>query len=115
MKKDLTYVQTCVCDTIRQRRWRAGFSSPWPLLGVEGKAHWRASARLRCAPHLQSGVKEKVSISGDLWSSNGMGLFGIYAYRITKMWVMEKALFGLVVCDDKRSGPPDPHPAAHIY
>ena len=48
---------------------------------------------------LQSGVK--VSISGDLWSSNGMGLFGIYAHGITETWVMEKALIGLVACDDK--------------
>ena len=43
----------------------------------------------------------KPSISGDLWSDNGMGLFGIYAHGITETWVMEKALIGLVACDDK--------------
>jgi hypothetical protein len=65
------------------------------LLGVEGKA----LARDFVVRLLQSGVK--VSISGDLWSSNGMGLFGIYAHGITETWVMEKALIGLVACDDK--------------
>ena len=44
---------------------------------------------------IKSGVKP--SISGDLWSDNGMGLFGIYAHGITETWVMEKALIGLVV------------------
>jgi len=48
---------------------------------------------------IKSGVKP--SISGDLWSDNGMGLFGIYAHGITETWVMEKALIGLVACDDK--------------
>ena len=49
---------------------------------------------------LKSGVKP--SISGDLWSENGMGLFGIYAHGFTETWVMEKALIGLVACETKR-------------
>ena len=48
---------------------------------------------------LKSGVK--VSISGDLWSSRGMCLFGIYADGITETWDMEKALIGLVACSDE--------------
>ena len=51
------------------------------------------------------------SISGDLWSDNGMGLFGIYAHGITETWVMEKALIGLVACDDK--APPSSHTLAN--
>ena len=42
---------------------------------------------------IKSGVKP--SISGDLWSEGGMGLFGIFAHGITDTWVMEKALIGL--------------------
>ena len=49
---------------------------------------------------LKSGVKP--TISGDLWSESGMGLFGIYAHGITETWVMEKALIGLVACESKR-------------
>ena len=72
------------------------------LLGAEGKALGRDFiVRL-----IQSGVK--VSISGDLWSDGGMGLFGIYAHGITETWEMEKALIGLVACDEKR------HTAANI-
>ena len=49
---------------------------------------------------LRSGVKP--SITGDLWSDGGMGLFGIYAHGITETWVMEKVLIGLVACESKR-------------
>ena len=66
------------------------------LLGAEGKAlGLDFIVRL-----LKSGVKP--SISGDLWSEGGMGLFGIYAHGITESWVMEKALIGLVSCSSDR-------------
>mgnify|MGYP007078133770 CR=1 FL=1 len=66
------------------------------ILGAEGKAIGRdLIVRL-----LKSGVKP--SISGDLWSESGMGLFGIYAHGITETWVMEKALIGLVACASDR-------------
>ena len=66
------------------------------LLGSEGKALGRDFiVRL-----LNSGVKP--SISGDLWSEGGMGLFGIYAHGITDTWKMEKALIGLVACESER-------------
>ena len=42
------------------------------LLGAEGKAIAR-DFLVRC---LSSGVKILISITGDLWSENGMGLFG---------------------------------------
>ena len=48
------------------------------LLGLEGKALGRPLiVRL-----IKSGVKP--SISGDLWSEGGMGLFGIYAHGISE-------------------------------
>ena len=50
-----------------------------------------------CRAIIKSGVKP--SISGDLWSEGGMGLFGIFAHGITETWVMEKALIGLVACE----------------
>ena len=66
------------------------------LLGQEGKALGRDFlVRL-----IKSGVKP--SISGDLWSDSGMGLFGIFAHGITETWVMEKALIGLVACEKDR-------------
>ena len=66
------------------------------LLGLEGKALGRDFiVRL-----LKSGVKP--SISGDLWSEGGMGLFGIFAHGITETWVIEKALIGLVACEKER-------------
>ena len=65
------------------------------MLGLEGKALGRDFVvRL-----LKSGVRP--SISGDLWSEGGMGLFGIYAHGITETFVMEKALIGLVACSDE--------------
>lgn len=76
------------------------------LLGDEGKA----LARDFIVRLIKSGVKP--SISGDLWSDNGMGLFGIYAHGITETWVMEKALIGLVACDDKVP-PPSSHTLAN--
>ena len=66
------------------------------LLGHAGKALGRDFlVRL-----IKSGVKP--SISGDLWSDSGMGLFGIYAHGITDTWVLEKALIGLVACESER-------------
>ena len=66
------------------------------LLGSEGKALGRDFiVRL-----IKSGVKP--SISGDLWSESGMGLFGIFAHGITETWQMEKALIGLVACEKER-------------
>ena len=66
------------------------------LLGAEGKALGRDFiVRL-----IKSGVKP--TISGDLWSDGGMGLFGIYAHGISESWVMEKALIGLVACETER-------------
>ena len=66
------------------------------LLGQEGKALGRDFVvRL-----LKSGVKP--SITGDLWSEGGMGLFGIYAHGISETWVIEKALIGLVACEAER-------------
>ena len=55
-----------------------------------------------CSVHGPSASGVKPSISGDLWSDNGMSLFGIYAHGITDMWVMEKALIGLVACEKER-------------
>ena len=66
------------------------------LLGKEGMALGRDFVvRL-----LNSGVKP--SISGNLWSEGGIGLFGIYAHGISETWVMEKALIGLVACESER-------------
>ena len=65
-------------------------------MGAEGKALGRDFImRL-----IKSGVKP--SISGDLWSDNGMGLFGIFAHGITETWVVEKKLIGLVACETER-------------
>ena len=49
---------------------------------------------------IKSGVRP--TITGDLWSDNGMGLFGIYAHGITETWKLEKALIGLVACETER-------------
>ena len=49
---------------------------------------------------IKSGVR--TTITGDLWSDNGMGLFGIYAHGITETWKLEKALIGLVACETER-------------
>ena len=65
------------------------------LLGAEGKAIAR-DFLVRC---LASGVK--ISITGDLWSENGMGLFGIFAHGMPA-YEMEKALIGLVACESER-------------
>ena len=72
-------------------------SNELKLLGHEGKALGRDFiVRL-----IKSGVKP--SISGDLWSEGGMGLFGIFAHGITETWVMEKALIGfMVACEKER-------------
>ena len=67
------------------------------LLGAEGKAIIGRDFVVRL---IKSGVKP--SISGDLWSDSGMGLFGIYAHGITDTWVMEKTLIGLVACEAER-------------
>jgi hypothetical protein len=64
-----------------------------------------------------SGVK--ISITGDLWSENGMGLFGIYAHGMPE-FKMEKALIGLVACESEvchrhRHRPPSHKRAPHTY
>ena len=76
------------------------------LLGSDGKA----VARDFIKRLLRSGVK--VTISGDLWSDHGMGLFGIYAHGITETWVIEKALIGLVACETKTK---EPHRGEHHH
>ena len=71
------------------------------LLGAEG----RTAGRNMCVNLLKSGVK--LTITGDLWSENGMGLFGIYAHGILEStdekgeekWAMVKSLIGLVACE----------------
>lgn len=45
-----------------------------------------------------SGIK--ISITGDLWSENGMGLFGIYAHGMPE-FKMEKALIALIACESE--------------
>ena len=82
---------------------------------AEQPRYWRAmTARLgnsashvRCCGHqsrrlIKSGVKP--TASADLWSDNGMGLFGIFADGITETWVVEKKLIGLVfvACESER-------------
>ena len=75
---------------------RATVRTQLKLLGADGKALGRDFVvRL-----LKSGVKP--SISGDLWSESGMGLFGIYTHGITETFIMEKALIGLVACASER-------------
>ena len=66
------------------------------LIGSEGKV----LARDFLVRLMRSGVKP--SITGDLWSHNGMALFGIYAHGITETFKMEKMLIGLVACEEKR-------------
>ena len=85
------------------------------LLCAEGKA----VARRFCMRLLKNGIK--IIISGDLWSENGMGLFGIYAHGIVDdndegcedmppainsddriAWQMENKLIGLVACESER-------------
>ena len=80
----------------RENRRSTCEEPPLSLLGAEGKALGRdVIVRL-----IKSGVKP--TISGDLWSDGGMGLFGIYAHGISESWVMEKALIGLVACETER-------------
>ncbi|KAL1514763.1 hypothetical protein AB1Y20_003849 [Prymnesium parvum] len=50
----------------------------------------------------QRNKTERPTITGDIWSESGMGLFGIYAHGITETWVVEKALIGLVACSAER-------------
>ena len=75
------------------------------LLGAEGRTNAR-NFIVRC---MLSGIK--ISITGDLWSENGMGLFGIYAHGMPE-FKMEKALIGLVACESEvchRHRPCAPH------
>ena len=65
------------------------------LLGDEGKRR----ARDFVFSLLASGVK--ISITGDLWSDGGMGLFGIYAHGITDNFNMGKMLIGLISCESE--------------
>lgn len=83
------------CETVRRHL---------KLLGAEGKGNAR-NFLLRC---LRSGIK--ISLTGDLWSENGMGLFGIYAHGMPE-FKMEKALIGLVACESEVSPRPRPRHA----
>ena len=74
------------------------------MLGADGKA----LARDFIVRLLKSGVM--VSITGDLWSDGGMGLFGIYTHGITETWVIEKFLIGLVAASDEVRATCPPHP-----
>ena len=47
----------------------------------------------------------KISITGDLWSESGMGLFGIYAHALPNSFKMEKVLIGLVACESEARPP----------
>ena len=89
-------LKLCKCQLRYQLPCRETVSNHMMLLGVEGKA----VARNFLVRLLRSGVKP--SITGDLWSDSGMGLFGIYAHGITDTWAMEKVLIGLVACESKR-------------
>ena len=71
------------------------------LLGADGKAMGCDFIKRL----LKSGVRP--SISGDLWSDNGMGLFGIFAHGITETFVMEKYLIALIACDSERHTAPN--------
>jgi len=66
------------------------------ILGRDGKA----IAHDFLLRLLASGCK--VSITGDLWSEGGMGLFGVYAHGMPKSFEMEKMLIGLVACESDR-------------
>ena len=65
------------------------------ILGVEGQA----VARDFLVTCLKSGVKP--AITGDLWSENGMGLFGIYAHGMPA-FKSEKRLIALIACESER-------------
>ena len=89
-------LELCQCRLRYELPVRNTVSEHLMLLGSEGKA-------LACdffMRLLRSGVKP--TITGDLWSENGMGLFGIYAHGMTDTWVMEKVLIGLVACESER-------------
>ena len=69
------------------------------LLGAEGKEISRSMRAL--APLGRQGKHQRRPV--ELWSDNGMGLFGIYAHGIAD-WSTgsEKALIGLVACESER-------------
>jgi len=89
-------LELCRCRLRYELPCEATVHTHLTLLGVEGKA----VARDFLVRLLRSGVKP--TITGDLWSENGMGLFGIYAHGMTDTWVMEKVLIGLVACESER-------------
>lgn len=89
-------LQLCKARLRYQLPCRQTVAEHLKMLGLEGKA----LARDFIVRLLKSGVKP--TISGDLWSESGMGLFGIYAHGISETWVMEKALIGLVACASER-------------
>ena len=89
-------LQLCQCRLRYELPCQETVHTHLTLLGVEGKA----VARDFLVRLLRSGVKP--TITGDLWSENGMGLFGIYAHGMTDTWVMEKVLIGLVACESER-------------
>ena len=85
-KAQLRYELPC-SNTIR---------SALKLIGAEA----RVIALNKVRGWLVSGVK--FSMSGDLWSDSGMGLFGIYAHAMPGSFTMEKVLIGLVACESER-------------
>eukprot|EP00731_Ephydatia_muelleri_P001936 Em0001g1936a len=44
----------------------------------------------------------KISIAGDLWSDNGMALFGICGHGITSNWDMKTVLLAASPCGHER-------------
>jgi hypothetical protein len=73
------------------------------FLGAEGKVNAR-NFLVRC---LKAGIR--ITITGDLWSEDGMGLFAMYAHGMPD-FAMEKALIGLVPCESEVSRAPLPLP-----
>ena len=74
----LHILELCQCKLRYELPCTETVKSHLKLLGSEGKA----VARDFLVRLLNSGVKP--SISGDLWSESGMGLFGIYTHGITE-------------------------------
>ncbi len=68
---------------------------------VTACADWRLSENAMPTAENKRSTDAEVTISGDLWSDGGMGLFGIYAHGITETWVLEKKLIALVACESK--------------
>ena len=44
----------------------------------------------------------KISIAGDLWSDNGMAIYGICGHGITRNWEMKSVLLSASPCGHER-------------